>query len=179
VAGIVYISALISGFACALASVNAASRLLFSMGRYQVLPSALGLVHHRHRTPHVAVAFCCGFVVIACLLMLPLGLLDAFGLAGTFATLGFLVVYLLVCIAAPIDMRRTGVLPPRQATIAAIGSLLVAFVMVGSLYPAPDYPYNLVPYLFGLYMAVGAVWFASLKMRRPGVLVALEHDLEM
>jgi len=179
VAGIVYVSALISGFACALASVNSASRLLFSMGRYRFFRASMGQVHDRHRTPHIAVTLCCGVTLLACLAVLPIGALDAFGLAGTFATLRFLVVYLLVCVAAPIDLRRTGGLLPRQAAVAVIGALLVAFVILGSLYPVPDYPYNLVPYAFGLYMAVGAAWFGSLKLRRPGVLVAIEHDLEM
>ena len=179
VAGIVYGSALISGFACTLASVNAASRLLFSMGRYSVLQGRLGEIHDHHRTPHVAVTLCCGLTLLACLAMLPLGALTAFGLAGTFATLGFLVVYLLVCIAAPIDLRRTGGLLPRQAAIAVIGALLVGFVILGSVYPVPDPPSNLVPLAFGLYMAVGAAWFGAMKLRRPGALAALEHDLEM
>jgi amino acid transporter len=179
VAGVVYASALISGFACALASVNAASRLLFSMGRYNVLQGRLGEVHDHHRTPHIAVTLCCGFTLVACLAMLPLGVIDAFGLAGTFATLGFLVVYLLVCVAAPVDLRRTGGLSLHQGAIAVVGALLVGFVILGSVYPVPEAPANLVPYAFGLYMLVGAAWFGALKLRRPGALAALEHDLEM
>jgi amino acid transporter len=179
VAGIVYASALISAFACALASVNAASRLLYSMGRYQIFHRSMGAVHDRHQTPHLAVTLCCGFTVLVSLAVLPIGALDAFGLTGTFATLGFLVVYLLVCVAAPIDLRRTGGLAPRQATIAVIGVLLVGFVMFGSLYPVPPHPYDLLIYLFGAYMAAGAVWFGYLRLRRPALLARIDHDLEM
>ncbi len=179
VAGIVYFSALISGFACALASINAASRLLFSMGRYQFFAKSLGNVHSDHQTPHIAVTLCCGFTLIVAELMLPVGALDAFGLTGTFATLGFLVVYMLVCIVAPIDLRRTGMLLPRQTVVAIIGVLLMAFVIFGSLYPVPPYPYNLVPYLFAAYMLLGAAWFGALKFRKPALLATIEHDLEM
>jgi len=179
VAGIVYASALISSFACALACVNSASRLLFSMGRYQFFHGALGAVHARHSTPHIAVTLCCAFTLAAALAVLPIGVLDAFGLTGTFATLGFLVVYLLVCLVAPIDLKRAGVLLPRQAVVAIIGALLVGFVIFGAVYPVPPYPYNLLIYLFALYMAGGAAWFGFLKLRRPDALAAIEHDLEM
>jgi len=56
--------------------------------------------------------------------------------------------------------------------------MLVGFVMFGSLYPVPPSPYNLIPYLFALYMAVAAAWFLILKHRRPGLLETIEHDLE-
>jgi amino acid transporter len=125
------------------------------------------------------VTLCCGFVLIAALAVLPIGALDAFGLTGTFATLGFLVVYLLVCVAAPFDLKRTGVLLPRQAAVAVIGALLVAFVIFGAVYPAPPYPYTLLVYLFALYMGLGAAWFGYLKLRRPAALAIIEHDLEM
>jgi amino acid transporter len=178
-APVIYVAAIISSFACVLASVNAASRLLFSMGRYSFFNAALGTVHDRHRTPHVAVTLACGIILIASLAMLPFGLLDAFGLAGTFATLGFLVVYLLVCLVAPVDLRRNGGLAPKQAFVAVIGTLLVCFVLVGSVWPLPPYPYNVVPYLFAAYMLAGGLWFAQAARRRPGVLAAIEHDLEM
>jgi amino acid transporter len=178
VAPIIYVAAIISGFACVLASVNAASRLLFSMGRYSFFGAALGTVHGRHRTPHIAVTLACGLVLAASLAMLPFGLLDAFGLAGTFATLGFLLVYLLVCLVAPVDLRRSGELAPRQAGVAAIGAALVGFVLFGSVWPVPPYPYDRVPYVFAAYMLAGGLWFARLARRRPAVLLAIEHDLE-
>jgi len=177
-AGIVYFSAVISGFACALASINAASRLLYAMGRYQFVGKSMGSVHEHHQTPHVAVTLCCGFTLVISLGVMPIGTLDAFGLTGTFGTMGFLFVYLLVCLVAPIDLRRTGPLLPRQAIVAGIGVMLVGFVMFGSLYPVPPSPYNLIPYLFALYMAVAAAWFLILKHRRPGLLETIEHDLE-
>ncbi len=179
VAGIVYASAMISSFACALACVNAASRLLFSMGRYSIFHRGLGTVHAHHSTPHVAVTLACGFALIGALVLLPIGALDAFGLTGTFATLGFLVVYLLVCVAAPLDLRRSGGLSAGQAALGAIGALMVGFVIFGAVWPVPPYPYNLLIYLFGLYMAAGGAWFLVLRRLRPAALASLDHDLEM
>jgi amino acid transporter len=56
IAEIVYGAALISAFACALASLNAVSRLMFSMGRYGFLHRAMGVINERHGTPYLAIA---------------------------------------------------------------------------------------------------------------------------
>ena len=89
---VVYFAAMISVFACCLASVNAASRLLYSMGKYQFLHHSMGLVHEVHRTPHRAILFCGVLLAVICLGMAPAGFLAAFGYAGTFASFGFVVV---------------------------------------------------------------------------------------
>jgi hypothetical protein len=54
----------------------------------------------------------------------------------------------------------------------------MVFVIVGSVYPVPDYPYNVLPYIFFAYLAVGAVWFAMLKSRAPQILASIQHDME-
>lgn len=51
--------------------------------------------------------------------------------------------------------------------------------MFGSIYPVPDWPLNLIPYLFAAYMMIGALWFGTMKMRKPELLMMIEHDLEV
>jgi amino acid transporter len=180
-AAIVYAGAMISGFACALASINAASRLIFSMGRFRMFGAAISAVHDSHRTPHRAVALAavvCLAIVLVGLQILHLAPLDAFGDAGTVATFGFLVVYLLVCIVAPMDLARHGDLKPINILYSVVGVCLMLFVIWGSLYPVPDYPLNLLPYIFAAYMLIGAAWFLYLKRTAPEELLNIEHDLE-
>jgi amino acid transporter len=175
---IVYFAALISVFACALASINAASRLLFSMGKYQFLHRSMGLVHDTHRTPHRAVLVCGAAVAFICLSMVPAGFLDAFGYAGTFASFGFVVVYLALCIVAPIDLNKSREMKPMHVILGLAGTALMLFVIVGSVYPIPPYPYDILPYVFFAYMAAGAVWFAVLKFKSPDTLAGIQHDME-
>src|SRR5947199_159391 len=78
---------------------------------------------------------------------LPLGALEAFGFAGTLATFGFLVVYFLICLAAPLDQFRAGTLAPRHLLVSGGGTLMMTFVIFGSLYPVPPWPQSLLPYL--------------------------------
>jgi amino acid transporter len=175
---VVYFAAMISVFACCLASINAAARLLFSMGRYQFLHRSMGLVHDTHRTPHRAILLCGAILATICLSLLPAGFLDAFGYAGTFASFGFVVVYFALCIVAPMDLRKSGEMKRLHVVIGVSGAALMSFVVIGSVYPVPEYPYNILPYLFFAYMAAGAIWFAVLKVKSPQTLASIQHDME-
>ena len=175
---VVYFAAMATAFACTLGSINAASRLLFSMGKYEFLHASMGRVHDIHRTPHRAVVFCGGLISFICIVMLPAGLLTAFGLAATFAAFGFVVVYLMLCIVAPMDLQRSGDMRLRHVALGVAGTALMLFVIVGSVYPVPEYPYNILPYVFFAYLAVGALWFSMLKAKSPQTLASIQHDME-
>ena len=179
VVALVYFGAAISSFACALASLNAFSRMMFSLGRYNFLHPSMGRVHETHRTPHVALAFgaVVNFVLVCAFSGQPE--LDTFGWYGTIASFGFIVVYLLCSIAAPVYLRRTGERTTADVVYGGIGAVLMLLALLGSLYPVPDYPYNLLPYGFLAYMVVGALWFFVLKARRPTVLAEMSADLEI
>ena len=176
---LVYFGAAISSFACALASLNAFSRMMFSLGRYNVLHASMGRVHATHHTPHVALVF--GALVNFVLVCAFSGQaeLDTFGWYGTIAAFGFIIVYLLCSVAAPAYLRKTGEMTGGDVFVGVLGAVLMALALFGSLYPVPDYPYNLLPYGFLAYMAVGAVWFMVLKARQPAVLLAMNSDLEV
>ena len=176
--GIVYFGAMISVFACALASITAAARLLFSMGKYQFLHRSMGMVHHVHQTPHRAIMLCIGVLTVICVAMIPAGFLNAFGYAGTFASFGFVVVYLALCVVAPLDLRKSREMKWQHVAIGVAGTALMLFVIFGSVYPVPAYPYNILPYAFFAYMVAGAIWFAMLKSRSPATLASIQHDME-
>jgi amino acid transporter len=178
-AAIVYASALISGFACCLACLNAVSRMMFSMGRYEFIAAWMGTVHRHHRTPHYAISAAAASILIVCLLMSGLPIVDAFGTTATFGTFGFLVVYLLISVVAPLDLYGAGIMQTRHALLGGVGVALTAFVIFGSLYPVPAWPYNLLPYLFVAYLASGAVWYAIVAARSPSALLAIQSDLEL
>jgi amino acid transporter len=175
---IVYLAAMSSVFACALASINAASRLLFSMGKYQLLHRSMGRVHDTHRTPHRAILLCGALLAAISLGLLPIGLLDAFGYSGTLASFGFVVVYLALCVVAPMDLHKSRQMRLRHVALGILGGALMLFVIVGSVYPAPPYPYNVLPYVFLAYMLFGLTWFAILKAKAPQVLASIQHDME-
>jgi amino acid transporter len=159
-----YFGALISGLACLLASINAASRLIFSMARYGYLAAPLERIHSRYRTPSAAVLLTVTVTLV--------------GSLATLATFGFLVVYFLICLAAPLDQFRAGTLTWRHLLVSGGGTLLMTFVIFGSVYPVPPWPQNLLPYLFLAYLMVGAAWSFRLARQNPDLLNAISSDKE-
>jgi amino acid transporter len=175
---LIYFSAIISCFACALACINAVARMLFSMGRYQFLHRSLGKVHARHQSPHIAVNASCLFIVLIALMLSRNTPLDAFGYVATFSTFGFLVVYMLVCVVAPMELRRAGELSVGRLTIGALGLALMTFVVIANVFPAPPYPYSLLPFIFAAYLAFGCAWFALNPAALPAAQAGIQLDLE-
>ena len=176
---LVYFGAVISSFACALASLNAFARMLFSLGRYNFVHEAVGRVHVTHHTPYIALALgaILNFVLVSA--FVGQAELDTFGWYGTIASFGFIIVYFLCSVSVIVLLRKTGELRSIDIVYGALGAVLMTLALVGSLYPVPAYPYNLLPYGFLAYMVVGALWFLVLRARTPMVLLGLEQDLEL
>ena len=175
---LVYIGALVSCFACALASINSFARILFSLGRYQFVHSATGLIHEKHQTPHVAATIGVVINFVVCALFYRHAMTDLLGWFGTIASFGFIIVYLMCSIASPVLLRQTNEARPLDYTMGVVGSVLMVLSLFGSLYPIPDAPYDYLPYGFALYMLVGFAWLVVLRSRMPQVLLSIEHDLE-
>jgi amino acid transporter len=142
---LVYFGATISSFACALASLNAFGRMMYSLGRYGFLHNTLGTIHPKFQTPYVALA--CGAVLnfVLCLAFVKNAELDTFGWYGTLASFGFIIVYLMCSIAAPVYLKKTGELTTSSVVFGVAGAVLMALSLVGSLYPIPAFPLNLLP----------------------------------
>jgi amino acid transporter len=174
----IYFAATISCFACALGQLTAFARMLFSLGRYQFVHNSMGVVHKHHGTPHMAILVGTALNAIICIACTGAGELNCVGYFGTIATFGFLTVYFLCSLCAPILIYREGKLKAGDVILGGAGALCMALAFFGSVYPVPASPYNYFPYGFVIYMLIGLVWFWVLKTRAPQTLLSIEHDLE-
>ncbi len=174
----VYFGATISSFACALASLNAFGRMLFSLGRYQFVHSSMGFVHAKRRTPLIALSLGAVLNFIVCAAFAGHAETNTFGWYGTIASYGFIIVYFLCAVSAPVLLRRTGEMTTGVLVIGGLGAVFMVLSLVGSLYPVPAAPYNYFPYAFAAYMLVGFAWYTVVKTRAPQVIVGIEHDME-
>ncbi len=155
--------------ACALATLV---RVVFSMARDGIAPAALGATHRRRHVPHVAIA-----VVLPIVVLVPVGLLAA-GVAPprvladllTISTVGYLVAYLLVCLAAPFFLRRIGELTPAPVVITAVLVPVLLVVLVAYVVSAWG---GLVPAVVGVFVLAGVAWLAWLRWKRPDRLAAI------
>lgn len=179
---LISICAVVSLFACTLASVNAAARVLFQMGRHGILHSTMGSAHRTNLTPHHAVTFSCLLVLLlpALLLYKGRGLLDILNDLSTISTFGFLLAYVLISIAAPLYLRRIGQLSVKSVVFAVASVLFMTPPIIATVYPTPAAPADKFPFYFLTYLAVGGLWFMALRARDSGqALQQIRRDLEL
>ena len=163
-------AAAISCFAGMLGPLAAAGRVLFALGRGGLAP-ALGAVHPVHGTPAPAVALSVILVSVPFLLCAPfVGAGNYYSYASTIAALALIVVYISVGAAETIEAWREQ--RPVWSATCALGPVLLLWVLYRNVYPVPDFPNNLWPY-------VATAWVAGswgLMKLRPAVARAPLRD---
>ena len=142
--------AMISMFACTLACITAAARLMLLMSHHGLLHGALRRTHVRNETPHIGVLMSSVAVLLPALILAVRGVssADIYGWMGSLATYGFITVYGLVCIALPIRLKRLRSLTQGILWIAVAGAVAMVLAFVGNLYPMPQAPYSWLPYIY-------------------------------
>lgn len=179
--------ALFSFFACILGSINPAARVFFTMARHGLFPSSLGTAHSSNRTPHIAVTMCSfiTFLVPAVLSLFHIKLFESMGYLGAICSYGFLTVYVLISIAAPVYLKKIGKLRRLDVVFSVIAVGFMAIPVVGSvgipgsnLFPVPEAPYDAFPYLFLMYLFVTCGWFIMQRLRYPEVVRSMERSVE-
>jgi amino acid transporter len=162
------ICAFVSMFACTLACITAAARVLLKMAHDGLVHSHLGRAHAKNETPHIAV-LACGLAVA----LLSAGLAahgtsgaDIYAQMGSLAVYGFITAYFLVALALPFYLRRQSQLTPSALTLAIAAALAMLLAMAGTVYPIPPAPYNTLPYFYLAYLAAGLLWFHLAPNRR-------------
>jgi amino acid transporter len=184
---VIAFGALFSFFACVLGSINPAARVFFTMARHGLFPSSLGVAHSANRTPHIAVTICSLilFWVPAGMAMGQIQLFDSMGYLGAIASYGFLTVYSLISIAAPLYLRKIRQFRRRDAVIAVLSVGFMMIPVLGSvgipgstLFPVPAAPYNSFPYLFLIYLGLTCGWFMVQRLRSPQVVQSMEHGID-
>ena len=153
--------AVISLFACTLASVNAAARILYSMSRQGIFHAHVGRAHATNQTPHLAVSLCAvaTFALPAWLLGRGLSVLDVFNDLSTIATYGFMLAYLLVSVGAPVMLRRLGELSAGSLVKSAGAVAFLVPPIIATVHPLPPPPVDRFPGYFVVYLGVGVAWY--------------------
>jgi amino acid transporter len=184
---LINISALFSFFSCVLASINPAARIFFTMARHGLFHASLGEAHSSNQTPYVGVTMSAlvMFLVPASMSLFHVKLFDSMGYLGAICTYGFLTVYILVSIAAPIYLYKIRKLRPLDVafSILAVGFMIVPILgSVGvpgsTIFPVPAAPYDAFPYLFLLYLTVTCGWFLIQRLRSPHIVRSMERSIE-
>lgn len=179
--------ALFSFFACVLGCINPAARIFFLMARHGLFHASLGETHSSNKTPHIAVTMCTliMFLVPASLSLFHVKLFESMGYLGAICSYGFLTVYILISIAAPVYLRKIGKLRPLDVLFSVLAIGFMAIPVLGSvgipgstMFPVPQAPYDAFPYLFLMYLLVTCGWFIMQRLRSPEIVSSMERGIE-
>lgn len=153
------------------AVTTAGARSLFTFAHEGALPKALAKVHPKHETPWVGVVFigllALVFSVVATFSSAGRLVFDVYG--SYVATWGFLISYLLVVIATPIWLYKIKALTPLRLAVSSAAALGLVYVIFSNFYPVPDFPFNILPFIFGGILLAGLAWYLYLKRTKPEV----------
>jgi hypothetical protein len=92
---------------------------------------------------------------------------DVYG--GYVATWGFLISYLLVVIATPIWLAKIKALTPLRLVVSLAAGIGLGYVIFSNFYPVPEFPFNILPFIYGALLLAGLLWYAYLRWAKPEV----------
>ena len=167
---VIDIGALVSLFACTLACITAAARVLLLMSHGGLTHGSLRVTHARNETPGraVIVAGIAAVLPVAVLAARGARGLDVYGWMGSLGTYGFIVAYGLTCLALPRYLRNHGACRPGARIIPWLTCFVMLLALAGNLYPVPEGAYGKLPLIFLAYLALGLLWFFwSTKRKKP------------
>ncbi|MST31739.1 amino acid permease [Acidimicrobiaceae bacterium USS-CC1] len=180
------LAALAGIFSCFLAIHNTTVRVMFSMGRDQVLPRSIGRVHRSWHSPHLAIVAQTVFTLVVGLATgawLGPGATGAYGFTGAIGTVAIVVVYMASSVAL---MRWFWQRPDRNLVlhiiVPALSVLGLAYPLYSVVKPGQSWPYNLVFWVALAWVAAGValyLWYRSRspeKITRLGSFLAEEGD---
>ncbi len=152
-----------SCFSGMLGGLAAAGRVLFALCRAGLSPP-LALVHPLHRTPASAVSLTALVVIVAFLAWSPFaGSGNYYSYTSTIGTLALILIYIGVGGAEMVEAWRER--RPLWSAVCTLGPILLLWVLYRNIYPVPEFPNNLWPY-------VAVIWALAswgLMKLRPGV----------
>ncbi|HWS66930.1 MAG TPA: APC family permease [Steroidobacteraceae bacterium] len=161
------LAAAISCFSGMLGALAAMGRVLYALGRGGLAPS-MGEVHEVHGTPAPAVSMSAFLVVLPFVLLAPfVGAGNYYSYASTIGALALILVYISVGAAETVEAWRER--RPVWSAVCVLGPALLLWVLFKNVYPVPDFPNNLWPYVALAWVA--ASW--GLMKLRPALVSAM------
>jgi amino acid transporter len=185
---VVFLAAIVDGFAVALGCLTTSARVAFAIARDGALPTILSRTHPTHKTPHIA-----NGVVLGLALLVALGFAVAFPPAagaptaytiefGYLAGIGAIaieVIYVFVSVAAMWWFYRE--LKQEYNVFKHLIVPLVAVVgagaaLYGSILPQPGLLATM-PYVALAWIVFGLLYIVFLRSTKPGLVAQIGRDL--
>jgi amino acid transporter len=165
-----------SAFANAVSGSNSIVRILFAMGREEILPRRLGQTSKKGVPQTALGAYMIFSLAFALLVGMKYGAFGVWAFCGTLLGLGLTVIYILISVSvirfylreyrAEFSWWKHGLLP-------AVTVIVMLLPIYGQIHPFPAYPNNWAVYAIPIWMALGVGYLVYLKTQRPELIAAM------
>lgn len=88
----------------------------------------------------------------------------------TYGTFGYMLSYTLVAIAGVVYSQRMGLKNSLIKIAATVAVLSMAYVFFANIWPVPEFPVNVLPYLFLATMILAFLRFGYVARKHPTVI---------
>jgi len=156
------VGALFSAFSVCLACITTAGRVAYAMASAGLLPRAFGRIERRHGTPNVAVTVITAITLAVAVgaLALRVAPIDVFNNCGTLSTFGFILIYMLIAVAALVYTKRLGEMRVVDVAISGIALVLLILATIEFFATIPAPPQHWFVYYFLAFIVAGSIAFA-------------------
>jgi amino acid transporter len=172
---------MVSAFASALGTATAGSRMLFALCRDGFLSRRLGETSVRTGYPAnpLAVVKVIAIVAFVSQRMGGVSAVNAFFYPGTIGVLSMLVTYIVTNVGALRFLFLSRRVRAWEAIFPVIALAILVYVIYANVYPVPDFPFNVFPYVVAawLVLGLGIVLFVPGLARRIGANLAEREGL--
>jgi amino acid transporter len=169
------IGALCSAFSVCLACITTAGRIAYAMATSGQLPPIFARIEPRHGTPNVAVTVVTAttLAVVGVVLAFGVAPIDCFNNFGTLSAFGFVLIYMLIAVAAIVYTRRLGAMRAVDLAVSLVALALLVLTAVWFFDSVQAPPQRWFVYYFIAFIAMGWVWFWFARLPRAQ---RLAHD---
>lgn len=171
------LSGSLSFFSCALGSVCAGARMLFSMSRDGLMHKSMKKVHSKYNTPYVALILIVVINMIAQIALFNKDGIDVFGYYGTIGSLAILVSYVFTSVGAIVYFTKKKVWNLPHLIIPIFGIVALLYVLWSNIYPVPEFPANLFPYIVLGWIGLGIILSKLFAGKNTNIKIEEEKDL--
>jgi amino acid transporter len=148
---------MVSAFASALGTATAGSRMLFALCRDGFLSRRLGETSDRTGSPANALAVVMVIAIVAFVAQRLGGVsaVNAFFYPGTIGVLSLLVAYIVTNVGALRFLFFSRRVRAWEAIFPVVALVILVYVIYANVYPVPDFPFNIFPYIVAAWLIVG------------------------
>lgn len=162
-----------SWLASAMASSNAASRLVYSMGVESVVPRLFARVQRGYRTPYAALALIVCTVCVGAATFGIVGKSTAFGHVQLAARTAVIAAYVLVAVASVQFLRRIQEHTALTLCAGVAGSAAGGTVLTYLLFTTASHGLVMVPAVMLTLLLSGSAWHLFLQWHHPASLMSI------